>query len=89
MANASLCMKSKCFSALVAGGGFKGGCVVGASDETASNPVARPVEPQDFLGSIYELCGIDPDGPLQNALGKKMTILPPQSKEGRLKEIYA
>ena len=80
---------ARCFSALVAGGGFKGGCVVGASDETASNPVARPVEPQDFLGSIYELCGIDPDGPLQNALGKKMTILPPQSKEGRLKEIYA
>ena len=80
---------ARCFSALVAGGGFKGGCVVGASDETASNPVARPVSPQDFLGSIYELCGIDPDGPLQNALGKKMTILPPQSAEGRLKEIYA
>ena len=80
---------ARCFSALVAGGGFKGGCVVGASDETASNPVSRPVAPQDFLGSIYELCGIDPDGPLPNAMGKKMTILPPQSKEGRLKEIYA
>ena len=80
---------ARCFSALVAGGGFKGGCVVGASDETASNPVSRPVAPQDFLGSIYELCGIDPDGPLPNAKGKKMTILPPQSKEGRLKEIYA
>ena len=80
---------ARCFSALVAGGGFKGGCIVGASDETASNPVSRPVAPQDFLGSIYELCGIDPDGPLQNTMGKKMTILPPQSKEGRLKEIYA
>ena len=80
---------ARCFSALVAGGGFKGGCVVGASDETASNPISRPVAPQDFLGSIYELCGIDPDGPLPNAKGKKMTILPPQSKEGRLKEIYA
>ena len=80
---------ARCFSALVAGGGFKGGCVVGASDETASNPVSRPVAPQDFLGSIYEICGIDPDGPLPNAKGKKMTILPPQSKEGRLKEIYA
>jgi len=80
---------AKCFSALVAGGGFKGGRVVGASDETASNPVNRPVSPQDFLGSIYELCGIDPDGPLENDKGKKMTVLPPQSKEGRLKEIYA
>ena len=37
---------------------------------------------------ICELCGINPDGPLQNTQGKKMTILPPQSKEGRLREIY-
>ena len=80
---------ARCFSALVAGGGFKGGSVVGKSDDTASVPVERPVAPQDFLGSIYELCGIDPDGPLPNSKGKKLTILPPQSKEGRLKEIYA
>ena len=80
---------AKCFSALVAGGGFKGGCVVGASDETASVPVSRPVAPQDFLGSIYELCGIDPDGPMPNSKGKKLTVLPPQSEAGRLREIYA
>ena len=80
---------AKCFSALVAGGGFKGGCVVGESDDTASNPVSRPVAPQDFLGSIYELCGIDPDGPMPNSKGKAMTVLPPQSAAGRLREIYA
>ena len=79
---------ARCFSALVAGGGFKGGCVVGESDDTASKPVSRPVAPQDFLGSIYELCGIDPDGPMPNSKGKKMTVLPPQSKAGRLREIY-
>ena len=78
-----------CFSALVAGGGFKGGCVVGKSDETASHVVARPVTPVDFLGSIYERCGIDPDGEMPNDVGKKLTILPPQSEHGRLKEIYA
>jgi len=80
---------ARCFSALVAGGGFKGGCVVGESDETASKPVKRPVAPQDFLGSIYELCGIDPDGLIPNSKGKKMTVLPPQSEAGRLREIYA
>lgn len=79
----------RCFSTLVAGGGFKGGCVVGKSDETASNPVERPVSPQDFIGSIYELCGIDPEGPLPNNVGKKLPILPPSTGEGRLKEIYA
>jgi len=78
----------KCFSALVAGGGFKGGCVVGESDATAANVVKRPVTPVDFLGSVYELCGIDPDGPLPNPAGKKLTVLPPPSKEGRLREIY-
>lgn len=79
---------AKCFCALVAGGGFKGGQVVGESDATASNVVKRPVTPVDFLGSIYERCGIDPDGPMPNHVGKKVTILPPQSKAGRLRELY-
>ena len=80
---------ARCFSTLVAGGGFKGGCVVGESDEVAAKPVSRPVSPQDFIGSIYELCGIDPEGPLPNNVGKKLPILPPSKGEGRLKEIYA
>jgi len=79
---------AKCFSAMVAGGGFQGGKVVGVSDETASNVVSRPVAPQDLLGSIYELCGIDPDGPLPNPINLKTTILPPESAAGRLREIY-
>ena len=79
---------ARCFSALLAGGGFKGGQVVGESDATASNPVSRPVSPQDFLGSIYACCGIDPEGPLPNSKGKKMQLLPPQSSAGRLRELY-
>jgi hypothetical protein len=78
-----------CFSTLVAGGGFKGGCVVGASNETASCPVSRPVSPQDFIGSLYERCGIDPEGPLPNKVGKNVPLLPPSDGLGRLKEIYA
>jgi len=77
-----------CFCALVAGGGFAGGRVVGESDETASNVAKRPVAPQDLLGSIYELCGIDPDGKLPNPMNVDCVILPPESKEGRLRELY-
>ena len=78
-----------CFSALVAGGGFKGGVAVGSSDDTASHVVSRPVTPVDFLGSIYERAGIDPDGPLPNPKGLKLSVLPPASAHGRLKELYA
>ena len=78
----------KCFSSLVAGGGFAGGKVVGASDEFTAKVVSRPVAPQDMLGSIYELCGIDPDGPLPNPIGLDATVLPPESEAGRLREIY-
>lgn len=77
-----------CFSALVAGGGFKGGKVVGASDDKGEFPASRPVYPQDLLGSIYELAGINPDAKLPNPMGEDLKIMPPQSKHGRLKEIY-
>jgi len=78
----------KCFSAVVAGGGFKGGRVVGASNEDGTEVDQRPVYPQDLLASMYELLGIDPDGPLPNSRGLKVQVMP-SSKDspGRLKEI--
>lgn len=80
-----------CFSAVVAGGGFKGGCVVGASDARGERVVERPVYPCDLIGSIYELLGIDPDGPMPNDRGLEVRLLPsPEEGEpsaGRLKEI--
>ena len=78
----------KCFSALIAGGGFKGGCVVGASDARAENVVSRPVYPQDLLGSIYERMGINPDAKLPNPMELDLRIVPPESEYGRLRELY-
>ena len=83
----------RCFSALVAGGGFKGGCVVGESDATTDHVKERPVTPQDFLGSIMELSGVDPDDVLPNPkwLKEYGPVMNPKTKSqcGRLKEIYA
>lgn len=80
-----------CFSAVVAGGGFKGGCIVGASDARGERAVERPVYPCDLIGSIYELLGIDPDGSMPNDRGLDVRLLPsPEEGEpsaGRLKEI--
>ena len=66
----------KVFSAVVAGGGFKGGCVVGASDAKGEEVKDRPVYPCDLLGSIYQLMGIDPDGKLPNPMGMALTVTP-------------
>ncbi len=82
---------TRCFSVLVAGGGFKGGQVVGASDAKGEDVKDRPVYPGDLLGSIYELMGIDPEGKLPNPMGLPLTITPNPSEGiplmGRLKEI--
>ena len=78
----------KCFSAVVAGGGFKGGHVIGASDEKGEEVANRPVYPEDLLGSMYELLGIDPDGPLPNPRGMDLKVMPSTEESGgRLREI--
>jgi uncharacterized protein (DUF1501 family) len=79
------------FSAVVAGGGFKGGRLVGASDAKGEEVKERPVYPCDLIGSIYELLGIDPDGRLPNPEGLDLRLTPTAadgiSMGGRLKEI--
>ncbi|OQA85701.1 MAG: hypothetical protein BWY31_01731 [Lentisphaerae bacterium ADurb.Bin242] len=80
---------SNCFCSMVAGGGFAGGRVVGSSDATTENVASRPVSPADLLGSIYELCGIDPDQPFpDNPLGLKTPILSTDNPKSRLRELY-
>jgi uncharacterized protein (DUF1501 family) len=64
------------FSVLVAGGGFKGGHVVGASDAKAEEVKDRPVYPVDLLGSIYHLAGIDSDARLPHPMGTEAHVLP-------------
>jgi uncharacterized protein (DUF1501 family) len=47
------------WSVALAGGGVRGGQVVGASDEDAAAPADRPITPQDLLATIYHSLGID------------------------------
>ncbi len=81
----------KVFSVLVAGGGFKGGQVVGSSNATGEEVQDRPVYPVDLIGSMYELLGIDAEAPLPHPQGQPATVLPPAAEiaksGGRLKEI--
>ncbi len=79
------------FSAVVGGGGFRGGAVVGASDARGENVRDRPVYPHDLIGSMYELLGIDPNGRLPHPQGLQVRVTPDANEEaasgGRLREI--
>jgi hypothetical protein len=80
-----------CFSALLAGGGFKGGQVVGASNAKGDEVANRPVYPLDLIGSMYHLLGIDPKAQLPNPRNEDITVLPKPGEKvkaaGILKEI--
>ncbi len=69
------------FSVLVAGGGFKGGHIVGSSDEKGQEVKERPVYPVDLLGSIYHLSGIDANARLPHPMGEEAYILPRASAD--------
>jgi hypothetical protein len=78
----------KCFCSVVAGGGFKGGNVIGASNENGTEVAGRPVHPAEVLRSMYELLGIDPEGPIPNEKGLSVKVMPSsQETGGMLKEI--
>jgi len=49
-----------CFSAVLAGGGVKGGQVYGASDRIGAYPTSNPVTPQDLMATLYHCVGVDP-----------------------------
>ncbi|HEY7331265.1 MAG TPA: DUF1501 domain-containing protein [Gemmataceae bacterium] len=65
-----------CYSLLLAGGGFKGGFVYGASDKIGALPSRNPVTPGDIIATIYTCLGIDPDLELTDRLGRPFALVP-------------
>ncbi|HKI32129.1 MAG TPA: DUF1501 domain-containing protein [Gemmataceae bacterium] len=47
-----------CYAALVAGGGVRGGRVIGASDARGEHPKERPLTPADVAATIHRCVGI-------------------------------
>jgi hypothetical protein len=79
------------FTVLVAGGGFKGGKILGSSDELGEKPKERPVYPADLLGTFYLLAGIDANAKLPHPLGFDARVLDAENEgmrsTGMLEEI--
>jgi hypothetical protein len=76
----------KAFSALVAGGGFRGGIVVGKTDERGENVAERPIYPWDLLGSMYVLLGFDGNAKLTTPQGESVDVSPLAANEIPAKE---
>lgn len=65
-----------CWSALVAGGGVKGGRVVGASDATASEPADRPVTPQELVATVFHALGVPAAATIPGPAGTPVAVYP-------------
>lgn len=48
-----------CYSVLMAGGGIRGGQVIGASDAIGAHPKERPITPADIHATVYAALGYD------------------------------
>jgi hypothetical protein len=68
----------QCYSVYFAGGGVKGGRVVGASDPIAAVPADRPVQPGDIMATIFHSLGLDPEGTLPGPNGRPFPLVDSQ-----------
>ncbi|MFM9010656.1 MAG: DUF1501 domain-containing protein [Planctomycetota bacterium] len=67
------------YSAVLAGGGVRGGVVLGASDSKGAEPADAPVSPADLLATVYDRLGIPPATELRDRLDR-----PSQLSDGRV-----
>jgi len=63
-----------CYSAVLAGGGVRGGRVYGRSDRLAACPAADPVAPADLAATIYHALGVPPDTTLRDREGRPAVL---------------
>lgn len=64
----------RAFSVALAGGGVRGGQVIGKSDSHGERPTDRPVTPADLARTIYHALGIDASMELHTADGRPVQI---------------
>jgi len=69
----------KVFSHVVAGGGFKGGHVVGETNATGEEVKTRPIYVTDLITSMYDLLGIDCNAKLPHPQGRDVCVMQPDT----------
>lgn len=65
----------QCFTCYFAGGGVKGGRVVGSSDPIGAVPADRPVEPADIVATIFHSLGLNLEQTLPGPSGRPFPLV--------------
>lgn len=65
----------QCFTVGFAGGGVRGGQVVGASDPIGAVPAERPVEPPEVVATIFHSLGLDLKTHLPGPAGRPFPLV--------------
>lgn len=66
---------SNCFSVMFAGGGLKGGQMIGASEKRGGNVLDRPTTPLDLLATIYQTLGVSLETHYEDSSGRPISIV--------------
>jgi hypothetical protein len=72
---------SKAWSIVLAGGGIKGGQVIGRTDRLASTVEERPVSVSDLMATICKIVGIDPKKEYNAPGSRPIPVVASQSEE--------
>lgn len=62
-------------SVMLAGGGLRGGMVIGQTNDKAEHPIERPLKPHDLLATVYRVMGIDTELSFNDFSGRPVPIL--------------
>ncbi|HWB10334.1 MAG TPA: DUF1501 domain-containing protein [Pirellulales bacterium] len=65
-----------CFSAVLAGGGIRGGQVYGSSDRYAAYPASNAVAPVDLVATVYHCLGVPNELALEDQQGRPLIVCP-------------
>ncbi|MFP6753834.1 MAG: DUF1501 domain-containing protein [Pirellulaceae bacterium] len=65
----------QCFTVYFAGGGVKGGQVIGHSDSIGGYPAERAVDPSEIVATVFESLGIDQETTLPGPSGRPFPLV--------------
>jgi hypothetical protein len=64
------------WTAIVAGGGTRGGRIIGRTDARGTEPTDRPVTPQELVSAIFHAMGVPHDATIPGPDGKPVAVYP-------------